>query len=99
MPPGAPVPVGLDLVSGGEAEQVHFAVRLALAEMLAQAEPQLVVFDDVLLSTDDERLGRMLALLEAARPHLQVLILTCHPERYQARLGKANMIGISAPMF
>ena len=99
MPPEAAAPVGLDLVSGGEAEQVHFAVRLALAEMLAQSEPQLVVFDDVLLSTDDERLGWMLALLEAASPHLQVLILTCHPERYQARLAKANMIGISASMF
>ncbi len=84
-PPGAAIPVGLDLVSGGEAEQVHFAARLALAEMLALDEPQLVVFDDVLLSTDDERLGRMLALLEAACPHLQVLSLTCHPERYASR--------------
>lgn len=93
-PPGAAAPVGLDLVSGGEAEQVHFAVRLALAEMLAQTEPQLVVFDDVLLSTDDERLGRMLALLEAASPRLQVLILTCHPERYEARLKQARMISI-----
>jgi DNA repair exonuclease SbcCD ATPase subunit len=94
MPPGAAAPVGLDLVSGGEAEQVHFAVRLALAEMIAKSEPQLVVFDDVLLSTDDERLARMLSLLEAASPHLQVLILTCHPERYEARLAKANMIGL-----
>ncbi len=93
-PPGAAAPVGLDLVSGGEAEQVHFAARLALAEMLAQDEPRLVVFDDVLLSTDDERLGRMLALLEAASPRLQVLILTCHPERYAARLRKAKMIGL-----
>jgi DNA repair exonuclease SbcCD ATPase subunit len=79
--------VGLDVLSGGETEQVHFATRLALAELLAREEPQLAVFDDVWMATDDSRLARILDLLEARRERLQVLILTCHPERYR-RAGR-----------
>lgn len=93
-PGGAPAPVDLDQISGGEAEQVHFAARLALAELLARDEPQLVVFDDVLLSTDDNRLARMLELLESSLDRLQVLILTCHPERYRSRSSSPRLIGL-----
>ncbi|MCL4792934.1 MAG: hypothetical protein KJZ84_00150 [Bryobacteraceae bacterium] len=74
--------VDLNQLSGGENEQVHFATRLALADRLSAQEPQLVVFDDVLMATDPERLARILALLEERRGRLQVLILTCHPERF-----------------
>jgi|GEM_PF-5175699 len=95
-PGGAPAPVDLDQISGGEAEQVHFAARLALAALLARDQPQLVVFDDVLLSTDDGRLGRLLGLLEASLERLQVLILTCHPARYTACLPAHRRIGLAA---
>lgn len=95
-PGGAPAPVDLDQISGGEAEQVHFASRLALAELLARDEPQLVVFDDVLLSTDDNRLARMLELLESSLDRLQVLILTCHPDRYRSRSSSPRLIGLGS---
>jgi ABC-type glutathione transport system ATPase component len=75
--------VDLTQLSGGENEQVHVATRLALADRLSAQEPQLVVFDDVLMATDPERLARILALLEERRGRLQVLILTCHPERFE----------------
>ena len=52
---------------------------------------QLVVLDDVLTATDDERLKRVLAILEEMRPHAQFLVLTCHPERYRL-LKSANFI-------
>jgi uncharacterized protein YhaN len=75
--------VTLDNLSGGEQEQLYLATRLALAEVLGKEERQLVVLDDVLTATDAGRLAREVNVLEEAAQHLQVLILTCHPERYR----------------
>lgn len=86
--------VALEQLSGGESEQVHFATRLALADILCRDEPGLVVFDDALMATDDQRLRRILAMLEARTSRMQVLILTCHPERY-APLRDANLISLA----
>jgi len=81
--------IDLEILSGGEREQVHLAVRLALAELLTKdaGKRRLVVLDDVLTATDDERLGRVIAVLEEMRPHAQFVILTCHPERYKPLKG------------
>lgn len=75
--------VALDQVSGGEREQIYLATRLALAELLALNERQLVVLDDVLTFTDAARMGRVLDVLEESAQRLQILIITCHPERYR----------------
>lgn len=88
-------PVPLDSLSGGEKEQVHLATRLALAEVLAKDERQLVVLDDVLMATDTGRLARVLPILEEAAQRLQVLVLTCHPERYRA-LDDARFFDLEA---
>ncbi len=76
--------VGLENLSGGEEEQLFLVTRLALGEVLARDERQLVVLDDVLNATDTGRLARLLVLLEEASSRLQIVILTCHPERYRA---------------
>lgn len=85
--------IDLEVLSGGEREQVYIAVRLALAELLTKDTGRrgLVVLDDVLTFTDDERLKRVLVILEEMRTHAQFLILTCHPERYKPLKG-ANFI-------
>jgi len=75
--------VTLDNLSGGEQEQLYLATRLALAEVLSKEERQLVVLDDVLTATDSGRLIRVMNVLEEAAQLLQILILTCHPERYR----------------
>jgi len=75
--------VTLDNLSGGEQEQLYLATRLALAEVLGKEERQLVVLDDVLTATDTGRLARVMNVLEEAAQRLQILILTCHPERYR----------------
>jgi uncharacterized protein YhaN len=79
--------VMLGSASGGEQEQVHFATRLALADLLAKKERQLVVFDDVLTFTDTGRLSRVLNIMEEAGDRLQILIFTCHRERYMGLSG------------
>ena len=83
-PEQAKDPVLLSAVSGGEKEQVSLATRLALADLLARDERQTVVLDDVLLATDTGRLMRTLGVLEEAADKLQIIVLTCHPERYRA---------------
>ena len=82
-------------LSGGEREQLYFSVRLALADVLAQQERQLVVLDDVLTATDSARLARVLNVLEDRAKRLQIIVLTCHPERYQP-LGSAKFFDFTA---
>jgi len=86
--------VELDNLSGGEQEQLFLITRLALGQVLAKNERQLVVLDDVLNATDTGRLARLLTLLEEAADSLQIVILTCHPERYRA-LESAQFFGLS----
>lgn len=93
--PVAGNPVDIAALSGGEQEQVHLAVRLALADVLARQRPQMVVLDDVLIATDAGRLGRVRAVLEESAARLQIVILTCHPERYRG-LRDANFIDLDA---
>jgi len=87
--------VPIENVSGGEREQIYLATRLALAEVLARGERQLVVLDDVLTATDSGRLARVMGILEEAAQRLQVLVLTCHPERYRG-LEAASFIDLEA---
>jgi DNA repair exonuclease SbcCD ATPase subunit len=86
-PAGMKTEVKPACVSGGEQEQIHLAVRLALADVLTENEPFPVVLDDALLATDDARLGRTVELIEERRGRMQFLILTCHPERFSGLAG------------
>ena len=88
-------PVELVNLSGGEQEQLYLATRLALAEVLAKEERQMVVLDDVLTATDSGRLARVMTLLEEAAERLQIIILTCHPERYRV-LGDAQFFDLES---
>ena len=80
-------PVDLGNLSGGEQEQLFLIARLALADVLARDQRQMVVLDDVLNATDSGRHARLLNLLEEVSERLQIVILTCHPERYRALEG------------
>lgn len=87
VPPGLAQEVSPEELSGGEKEQVHLAVRLALADLLTKNGRQLVVLDDVLTATDAGRFARILTVLEDYAQRLQMLIFTCHPERYRGLSG------------
>lgn len=72
----------VDQMSAGEQEQIYFATRVALAEVLSEKERQILVLDDPLVNTDTPRLARVLELIGEKSDRLQFLILTCHPGRY-----------------
>ncbi|MBN8249313.1 MAG: AAA family ATPase [Verrucomicrobia bacterium] len=74
---------GFDQLSQGAREQLLLCLRLAVAQELATEEPQVLILDDVLVNTDPVRQDRILDVLAAQTAHLQILILTCHPDRYR----------------
>jgi DNA repair exonuclease SbcCD ATPase subunit len=75
--------ISLEHLSGGEREQVYFAVRLALAEIAFPQRGELIVLDDVFVYTDSARIARIATLLEEMAERFQIILLTCHPERYR----------------
>lgn len=87
--------VALDQISGGEREQLHFAVRLALADVTFNNERQLVVLDDVFNHTDTTRLARVATILDEATDRFQIVLLTCHKERYRG-LPNATFFDLEA---
>jgi DNA repair exonuclease SbcCD ATPase subunit len=73
---GAPEP--FEHLSDGTREQIAILARLAFAELLAdQGRPAVVVLDDALVFSDDQRIEQMFELLARAGARLQILILTC----------------------
>jgi hypothetical protein len=81
----------LEPLSTGAREQLFLLTRLALARYLAQEERELFVIDDSLVNTDPNRLERFLAVLEQSASHLQIVLMTCHPERYRGLYGTAEL--------
>jgi uncharacterized protein YhaN len=70
-------------LSFGTQEQLLLLTRLCLAELLGEnGAPQAVILDDNLVHTDAPRMETACQLLESASEHIQIVIFTCHPERY-----------------
>lgn len=72
-----------DNLSQGAREQLLLCLRIAVAQELATEEPQALILDDVLVNTDSVRQERVLDLLGTLSTDLQILILTCHSDRYR----------------
>jgi uncharacterized protein YhaN len=54
-----------------------------MARVLAKDHASMpLILDDILGWTDDERLRRMLRVIELAARDMQVILLTCHPSRF-----------------
>jgi len=70
-------------LSQGAKEQLLLCLRLAVAQELSADEPQVLILDDVLVNTDPVRQERILDVLGTQATRLQILILTCHPDRYR----------------
>jgi DNA repair exonuclease SbcCD ATPase subunit len=72
------------LLSTGAREQLYILTRLALGKYLAEEQGRMLfVFDDCLVNADQIRHQRFIQLLEEAGNELQILIMTCHGERYR----------------
>jgi uncharacterized protein YhaN len=73
---GGPEP--FERLSEGTREQIAILTRLAFAELLAgQGRPAVVVLDDALVFSDDQRIEQMFEILVHAAEKLQIIVLTC----------------------
>jgi uncharacterized protein YhaN len=77
-------------LSDGTREQLFLALRLAAIERhVATAEAVPVLFDDVLLESDDDRAQRILAALAELAAKTQVVVLTHH--RHLVEIARATL--------
>jgi hypothetical protein len=100
---GEGVAWGFESLSGGTRELLAAALRLAMAEVLAQAYDGClpVLFDDAFTNVDPSRWPGLRAMLQrAADQGLQLLLLSCDAaatagldigERYQLKAGSAQV--------
>lgn len=77
--------INLEQTSRGTIEQVYFALRMAVGNILCDQEPLPVLLDDVFAMYDEERLTSALHWLDQNKE--QTLIFTCH--RREEELLKA----------
>ena len=78
--PAGPESAAFDALSFGAREQMGVISRLAYADLLREAErPTLIILDDALVHSDEERLGLMKRVLFDAGTRHQMLLFACHP--------------------
>lgn len=77
------------LLSGGTAQQLYLALRLAMCDLaLPQSEPCPILLDDTLDSFDDARAALALDCLLEVAGKRQVLLFTCHSREKALLEGK-----------
>ena len=78
------------LLSQGAADQLYWAVRLAISDMVLPAENAVpIVLDDALVNFDDGRMAAALDYLVELSKTRQILLMTCQ-SREAAYLAKAH---------
>lgn len=71
-------------LSHGAREQTALISRLAYADLLKTVgNPTLIMLDDALVHCDGERLEQMKRVIFDAATRHQILLFTCHPERWE----------------
>jgi uncharacterized protein YhaN len=76
--------VPFDALSRGAREQLLLALRAAIALEVTETEGiQCLVLDDVLVHTDSSRHENVINFLQKLSSRVQILLLTCHAERYR----------------
>lgn len=83
-------------LSVGAREQLDLLMRIAAARAVAPKGGLPLILDDTLGNADPERLQRMNATIDLAGRDLQVLVLTCYPDRFDS-IGTAARVDLDDP--
>jgi uncharacterized protein YhaN len=67
----------MDQVSAGTGDQIYFAVRLGMIDLLSPKVKLPLILDDAFSRYDDDRLGKILKLLRQEAKSRQILIFSC----------------------
>ncbi len=82
--PAGPESGAFEALSFGLREQMGVISRLAYADLLREAgRPTLIILDDALVHSDEQRLGLMKRVLFDAGTRHQILLFTCHPMNWR----------------
>ena len=82
--PAGPESGAFVALSFGAREQMGVISRLAYADLLREAgRPTLIILDDALVHSDEERLALMKRVLFDAGTRHQILLFTCHPMNWR----------------
>ena len=82
--PHGPEAGDFETLSFGAREQMGVISRLAYADLLKEAgRPTLVILDDALVHSDAARLAQMKRVLIDAATRHQILLFSCHPEKWR----------------
>jgi hypothetical protein len=85
---------GFDALSFGAREQLALISRFAYADLLREAgRPTLIILDDALVHSDDDRLAMMKRVVFDASTRHQVLLFSCHPQSWADMGVLARQIG------
>jgi DNA repair exonuclease SbcCD ATPase subunit len=69
--------IDLNLLSNGTIDQIYFALRLAVAQMLSVKETLPLIIDEAFAQYDDQRLRNTIAFLLRLAKQRQILLFTC----------------------
>ncbi len=73
-----------EALSFGAREQMGVISRLAYADLLQEAgRPTLIILDDALVHSDEDRLAQMKRVLFDAATRHQILLFSCHPANWR----------------
>lgn len=67
----------VEYLSNGAFDQIYFALRMALMEMIFEDKEVPIILDDAFIQYDEERLKRALKLLEYYAQNKQIILFTC----------------------
>lgn len=74
----------MDAHSHGTREQLGVIARFAYADLLKEAgQPTLLILDDALVHSDDDRRQQMKRIIHDASQRHQILLFTCHPDDWR----------------
>lgn len=74
----------VEALSFGSREQLGLISRFAYADLLSQAgRPTLLILDDALVHSDEDRLSQMKRVIFDVAQRHQVLLFTCHPNAWR----------------
>ena len=74
-------------LSSGTRDQLYFALRLAVCQVLSGKESVPLILDDPFLTWDSKRMERGLWLLQSLAKERQIILFTC---RQAGRLAMMN---------
>jgi uncharacterized protein YhaN len=68
----------LGYFSAGTEDGAYLSLRLALADLIYKKESAPLIFDDVFVRLDDDRLLSVRDVLRSVACRRQVIVFTCH---------------------